>query len=216
MLGQRHTCDACGAFVGQRQEYCLTCGTRVFRPSGVVHELGVGWRRRLRWYPGDWIWPSLGALAIAAAGTAAAIAATTGPHHHSPGTLVALSPLVPIATHTVAPKPKPAPTPTPKPARETTPPTVVAKPKPKPKPAPPAGPISWPNQDGYTIVLASIPVGGGRPEANATAQRAIDAGLDPGYYVVFAGVYTSLQDAQAALAKATARFPNAYARQVSR
>src|SRR5581483_10658494 len=151
MLGQRHTCDACGAFVGQRQEYCLTCGTRVFRPSGVVHELGVGWRRRLRWYPGDWIWPSLGALAIAAAGTAAAIAATTGPHHHSPGTLVALSPLVPIATHTVAPKPKP-------------------------KPAPPAGPISWPNQDGYTIVLASIPVGGGRPEANATAQRAIDAG----------------------------------------
>ena len=42
------------------------------------------------------------------------------------------------------------------------------------------------------------------------------ASLHPGYYVVFAGVYDSLEEAQIAARRVAARFPNAYARQITR
>ena len=37
--------------------------------------LATAWRRRVPWYPGDWVWPVLGALIIAALGAALAILA---------------------------------------------------------------------------------------------------------------------------------------------
>jgi hypothetical protein len=42
------------------------------------------------------------------------------------------------------------------------------------------------------------------------------AGLRPGYYVVFTGVYDSIEEAQGKLAAASARFPGAYAKQIAR
>jgi hypothetical protein len=40
--------------------------------------------------------------------------------------------------------------------------------------------------------------------------------LHPGYFVVFSGVYDTLDDAQTAATRALGRFPNAYAREITR
>src|SRR5437868_14870027 len=67
-------CPRCGTPYSEGQEYCLQCGERLPRRGGLITRLGKGWRRRLGWYPGDWIWPALLALVIAgAAGAASAI-----------------------------------------------------------------------------------------------------------------------------------------------
>ncbi len=42
------------------------------------------------------------------------------------------------------------------------------------------------------------------------------ASLHPGYYVVFAGVYASLDQAQTAARSIGSKYPNAYARQITR
>jgi len=41
------------------------------------------------------------------------------------------------------------------------------------------------------------------------------ASLHPGYYVIFSGIYSSLEEAQSAVSKASTKFPSAYARQIS-
>jgi hypothetical protein len=95
-----------------------------------------------------------------------------------------------------------------------------------------AGRIAWPaTQDGWTIVLVSYPKLGGRASALATAARAVKAhlrqvgildsgtyaSLQPGYYVVFTGVYPSKDDADAGVSTARqAGFGGAYSRQISR
>src|SRR5947207_13450062 len=67
-------CARCGTPYSEGQEYCLQCGERLPRRGGLITRLGRGWRRRLGWYPGDWIWPALLALVIAgAAGAASAL-----------------------------------------------------------------------------------------------------------------------------------------------
>jgi hypothetical protein len=133
-------------------------------------------------------------------------------------TLIATSPVVPAPPTTVA-----APTTT---AARPTP----TRPKPQPKPAPKTL-SAWPPRDGYTVVLASIPARGtGRKDATAKAKAALAGGsrvvgildsstfasLHPGYYVVFAGIYDSLDEAQTAARALSGRYPNAYARQVTR
>jgi hypothetical protein len=211
------SCPSCGARLTPAQEYCLECGARLPRPRGLVHAFGSAWRRRLPWYPGDWIWPTLATLAIAAAGAAAAIASTGSSHATPLATSYALSRLepAPTATTAVAPAPRPAPRP--------------SAPAPTPKP-PPSALIGWPHTNGYTIVLASLPTSVGAAAAQAKAKEAIKAGLTqvgilissryaslhPGYYVVFSGVFQSLGDAQAGLSHVIARAPNAYARQIAR
>src|SRR6266568_2615061 len=60
-------CPRCGTPYSPSQEYCLECGAKLPTRSGVVALLGSAWRKRLGWYPGDWIWPSLLALMVAAA-----------------------------------------------------------------------------------------------------------------------------------------------------
>ncbi len=90
---------------------------------------------------------------------------------------------------------------------------------------------SWPQgREGYTIVLASVETSKGRAAAERKANQAIANGLtnvgilnssdfltlNPGYYVVFTGVYDTVAAAQSGLATARSRgFPLAYVREVS-
>jgi hypothetical protein len=189
-------CSSCGVAVESGQEYCLQCGKR------------LGGSRRSGRVPA-WIWASLGALAVAAGGAAAAIAATRDTESAGARTIVALSPLrhAPRAVPPRAKKPRAS-------TRRKSSRTL----------------IQWPAASGYTIVLASIPLRRGIGPAKAIAARALKrgfrqvgvllstsyAGLHPGYYVVFTGVYTSVEEAQGKLARAKARFPSAYARQITR
>jgi hypothetical protein len=88
----------------------------------------------------------------------------------------------------------------------------------------------WPlERSGFTIVLASLPVAGGLDAARAEAKRAAAAGLrhvgvlvsshfrnlNPGYDVVFCGIYATEQQAEAALGRAAAVYPAAYLRAVT-
>ena len=171
-------------------------------------------------YPGDWIWVAV-LLALVAAGSATAgiVSRRDSGSTTAARTIVATSPVVPAP-------------PTP-PAQTTT--TTPAKPSPRPGPSPkpPAtGALAvWPARNGYTVVLASIPARGtGLAEATAKAKQALGRGikdtgiltsanfasLHPGYYVVFAGVYATLDDAQTAARRISGSYPNAYARQVTR
>ena len=89
----------------------------------------------------------------------------------------------------------------------------------------------WPkNANGWTIVLVSYPKVNGRPAALQTATKAasrlnqvgvidssLHASLQPGYYVVFTGIYGSKSDADAAVSTTRqAGFGGAYSRQIAR
>ena len=94
------------------------------------------------------------------------------------------------------------------------------------------GRVVWPaNENGWTIVLVSYPKTNGRPAALQTADKGARSGLhqvgvldsslyaslQPGYYVVFSGVYPAKSDADAAVATARqAGFGGAYSRQIAR
>jgi len=171
-------------------------------------------------YPGDWIWASALLLLVAAGSAAAGIVAAQDTRTTaSTKTIVAISPVV-----TAPPAPPVTPTTT------TTAVTPVPAPRPAPKPKP-AAPIPWPARNGFTIVLASIPKrGSGRDDATAKAKDALRRGLrdvgiltsdrfsslHPGYYVVFSGIYASLDEAQTAARRVLSRYPNAYAREIAR
>jgi len=185
-------CRTCGAPAGHGQEYCLECGNRLV-PARHAPPLAA------------WIVPSLAALIVAAAGAAASIAATHGRTHRNSGAGVALSPL------------RPAP-----------PPPATSVPK---APASRASKlIAWPAGNGYTIVLASLPLSQGAAAARAKALKALEDGLprvgvlvsssypslQPGYYVVFSGIFASLAEAESSLGTAKSSFPAAYARPIAR
>ena len=221
MKAEPDACLACGTSAEPGQEYCLHCGARLV-PAPRVTAVGRAWERRIGRYPGDWVWASLLLLLVAAGSATAGIVAgrDTGTDGGSE-TIVATSPVVtaPPATTGATPAPQ---------VRTT------------PAPAPPAAPAprrrrsaltEWPARNGYTIVLASIPArGSGLQDATARAKAALAAGvrtvgvltsgrfasLHPGYYVVFAGIYASLEDAQTATRRISSKYPNAYARQIAR
>jgi len=213
----RATCPHCGAPHAPSQEYCLECGGRL-PGGGVVASLATGWRRRFRWYPGDWIWPAIVSLLVAVIATAVVVAATWSSGGGS--TIVATGPASTATTTTPA---------------EPTGATTIPEPAqpPPPPPPPPNGLIAWPaGRNGFTVVLESIPAGGsGRALAVARARAASTAGLPgvgvldssrfsslhPGYYVVFSGVYDSDAQAEQARTAASARgFQAAYVRQITR
>ncbi len=90
---------------------------------------------------------------------------------------------------------------------------------------------AWPaGRDGWTIVLVSLPEEAAAPPPRrrrgepgpAASPRPASSGssdfasLNPGYYVVFAGVFDSLDAATRALPDARAAFSTAYTRRVSR
>ena len=203
------------------QEYCLECGARLHTP-GLVPALAQSWRRRLRWYPGDWIWPSLLALLVAALAAAGAILWTRDAESAPSETLVGDTSPLPTTVVTTPPTTAAGPTV----------PTVTTKTTStnKARPCPPKL-IEWPrNRSAWTLVLASLPTSSGRKAAIAKARQALDAdlaqvgvldsarfsSLHPGYYVVFSGVYDSLGDAQDAVSEAAdAGYENAYARRIT-
>jgi hypothetical protein len=193
---------------------------------GLIPVLSTAWRRRISWYPGDWIWPVLGALLIAAAAAAIAIAATND-NGSATKTRAGTNDTVPAGTGPVANPPPPSDTGTgPEPTASV--PTTAPTQPPQPPP-PPATITTWPaGQNGWTIVLASVPQSAGRGAAAREAQKALGAGLSDvgvmnssqfsslhsGYFVVFSGIYSSEREARSNLGSAKGTFPQAYARQI--
>ena len=216
-MAQPDTCPACGTPAEPDQEYCLHCGARIV-PTRRLSSFGHAWQRRIGRYPGDWVFASLLLLLVAAGSATAGIVAGRDTETASgPGTIVATSPVV------SAPPSPPAQT---EPATTTT--STTTKPKP-PATRPKSSLATWPARDGFTVVIASIPARGtGLSDATAKAKEARTRGLragvlesgkfaslHPGYYVVFAGIYGSLEEAQRAARAAASKYPNAYAREVA-
>jgi hypothetical protein len=173
-------CPRCGEELSPGQEYCVECGLRLPGPDSVGYTRGAGrgWMRR-----------SLLALVVAGLGAAVAMAATGG----TGGTSTLLTATGGFATTPVAAGGPPG--------------TGSSK------------IVDWPAaQDGWTITLASLPQTGGRKVAVERAREArrrglatvgiLDssryASLHPGYWVVFAGVYTTEAEATSALQPARA------------
>jgi hypothetical protein len=215
------TCPRCGTETERLQEYCLECGLRLHTP-GVVPALAEGWRRRLHWYPGDWIWPSLLALVVAVAAGGAAIWWTRDAQSAASETLVGDTHQLPTVVETIEQTTAPtAPTTPTSTTRTSTAPQTPSRRR----------PIEWPRgRSGWTLVLASLPTSAEREAAVAKAERALEAGLPqvgvidssrfsslhPGYFVVFSGVYASLSAAQDAASRAAdAGYGNAYARRIT-
>jgi cell division septation protein DedD len=225
------TCPRCGTPREPTQQYCLECGLPLPQVSGRIARLRRGWITRLGWYPGDWVWVSLLTLLVAVAGATTAILVTQkrvpqGQTFAEPTTVPVQEPTaVPtvttptVDTSTLPSAPEPGTT------------TSRAKPKPKPKPRPRNGTLAWPNANGWTIVLVSYPKTTGEAGARTTAARAAKSGLSqvgvldssryaslqPGYFVVFTGIYGSKTDADAAVSTARqAGFGGAYSRQIAR
>src|SRR5512133_2506613 len=220
-------CPRCGTPYEPFQEYCLECGLRLPVSHGFIPVLASAWRRRLPWYPGDWIWPVLGLLIVAALAGAVAILAQKGNGESATKTRAETQPTVPLGTGTGATSPLP-----PTETSTSTLPTESAPttPEPPPPPPPPSNQLTvWPaGQNGWTIVLASVPQSAGRATAVSEARKALSAGLTDvgvinssefsslhsGYFVVFSGVYNSQSEARSALESAKGSYPQAYARQI--
>jgi hypothetical protein len=231
----RRFCARCGTEYEPLQEYCLECGERLPANRGLVGVLAAGWQRRFSWYPGDWIWPAFGLLALAAVATVLAIV-LGGRGSGGTKTVVATNEQVTLgpgaATGTVAPTIATGPLPTaPEPTTSTAPTATRARTRPTPTPNPNALAV-WPQgKSGYTIVLVSVPTSAGRDAAVARARVAKRNGLKPvgvldsanyssfhpGYYVVFYGIFSTASDAASGLALAHGHgFGDAYQKQVAR
>jgi len=217
-------CPRCRQPIEPGQEYCLECGARLpGPPTGVVAALGAAWRRRLRWYPGDWIWAALALLFIAALGALVAITASGGNSQET--TIVATTSPGVVTRQAVET------TPATTAASPTTAATATAPAATTETPAKPAAQTTlrvWPSgESGWTVVLRSE---ASRQGAIAQAHKAIHAGvrdvgvldsakyssLHPGYFVVFAGVYATQAAAENGLTAAAAKgYPDAYVPRVS-
>ena len=199
----------------RRRPVLPDCGLRLPVVAGTVPGLRRGWLRRFGWYPGDWVWLALLTLLVAAGGAAAAIVITDRDRTAAPIVLTA-APGISVGEPAVAQSTSPATVNTA---------TLPAAPEPG-APARPNGRLEWPaNVNGWTIVLVSYPKTNGRTTALATASRAakanlrqvgiIDSGgfasLQPGYFVVWSGIYASKSDADAGVGTARqAGFGGAY------
>ena len=218
------TCPRCGTPYEPYQEYCLECGLRLPVTAGIIPVLATAWRRRVPWYPGDWIWPVLGALIIASLGAALAILANRDNGESATKTRVETNQTVPVGTGTLPSSPPP-------PSETSTLPTAPEPTTVEPPPPPPPSNqlIEWPaGQNGWTIVLASVPQSAGRGAAASEGRKALSAGLTDvgvlnssefsslhsGYFVVFSGVYNSQAEARSNLSSAKSSYPQAYVRQI--
>jgi hypothetical protein len=223
-------CPRCGAAREPDQEFCLECGLKLPPTTGTLARVRRSWVKRIGWYPGDWVWTTLLALVVAAAGAAVAIVSTHDAQSSNTGTTFVLTNgSVPLTTPTVAP-PATVDTSTLPQAPEPTATTTTKKPKPPATAA--AGRTPWPvGHTGWTVVLESLPAtSGGRKTAEGRADRAARGGLPdvgilvssryatlhPGYFVIFSGIYDSRSQAESTLrAAAGAGFSAAYVRQIS-
>ncbi|HEU0302993.1 MAG TPA: hypothetical protein VFR32_00280 [Gaiellaceae bacterium] len=171
---------------------CTRCRAQL--AAGQEYCLECGLRRVTSRQPVHWAWPVLAAALVAAGGAAAAVATATD--DPGPATIVALQPLRPAS----------------------------------PQPTPGKATIrSWPRRNGYTIVLSVVPAATGTETARDRAAAAAAAGLPdvgilsssrysslhPGYWIVFTGVYRTLDEALAALPRAVRHTRTAYAQQIT-
>jgi hypothetical protein len=166
VAGAPEVCPVCGSRAQPAQEYCLDCGTRIV-PARRLSSIGHAWERRFGRYPGDWIWASLLLLLVASgSATAGIVAGRDTKTGRSSDTIVAMSPVV-----TAPPTPPAARRqPVPKTKTTTTPPAPARKAA--------QGLTQWPARNGYTVVLASIPVPrAGIDEARAKAKAARGSGV---------------------------------------
>ena len=202
-------CPRCGTPHADRQEYCLECGERLAGASGVVGFLGSAWRRRLGWYPGDWVWPALLALLVATGAGVVSAVWLADSSSSANDTVVRTQDRPTTAEPTVIP---PEPTTSAPTATGTTSTTAPPAP-PRPKPTL----VTWPaGKRGWTIVLDSVPTVNGRGAALAEARQALHLGmkevgvldssgfssLHPGYFVVFSGIYDNEPQAQSHIIEA--------------
>ena len=213
------SCPRCGALIEPGQEYCLECGLR--QPGGgLAGTVGTAWQQRVRRRLPGWLLPILAALLVAAVMTGVAILISNR-DDEGPEVIAATGPSS-ISTPTTETLP--------------TEPTTTAETEPEPtvtEPEPPAAPqlVDWPpSQNGYTIVIASMPASSGRAQAIRKAREVlasdlpevgvIDSGefssLHPGYYVVFSGIYDDQRAALRGIGRVQALYPAAYIRQISR
>ncbi|HZQ15184.1 MAG TPA: zinc ribbon domain-containing protein [Gaiellaceae bacterium] len=212
------SCPRCGSARGPDDRYCLDCGLALPRVTGRLPGLRRAWLRSVGWYPGDWIWGALLALLVAVAGTAAAIVVSG---RRAPKAIAVFT--APATVAVAAPTPVVSTTPR---SRTTATSTLPVPPEPGTN-----GRLTWPkDENGWTVVLVSYPKVSGRAQALDTAAKAarglrqvgiLDSGgfasLQPGYLVVFAGVYPSKAAADAAVPTARqAGFGGAYSRQIAR
>jgi hypothetical protein len=227
-----HRCPRCGAASRPGQEYCLECGLRLERSSGLIGALSRSWQDRFGWSPPEWIWAVLLALVVAViGGVVAVVLAASG--RSSTNAVIATQPgqphqpVTPTPTATVALPTVPSGTPT-----TSGPPQTPSTPPPAQTTPSAGGLTQWPaGRNGWTVVLESIPTSAGRGLALARARAALAAGLPqvgvlvsslfsslhPGYYVVFSGVYASQAAANAgAIAAGGKGFGAAYSRQITR
>jgi len=231
-------CPRCGAPHDLYQEYCLECGARL--PGAQIPAAFVRTELWSRDSPA-WLWAALLALFLVAlvAGAIAAVAATKDDEKGrvvvsagtgttatvgtiDPGTQT-ISPTASIETITSPTTQTVATLDTSTLTTATTSTTTTTT---------QSGNIrSWPSgKEGYTVVLASVETSKGRDDAEQKANQAIANGLtdvgilnssdfltlNPGYYVVFKGVYDTAAAAQSGLATArSSGFPLAYVREVS-
>jgi hypothetical protein len=197
-------CPRCAAPYADGQEYCLECGGRLPAAPGLTTRLGNRWRRRLGWYPGDWIWPALLALAVAVGAGVLSAIFLADESSSAGGTLVRT-----LERPSTQPQREGPPEPTIT-APTTTAATGTTQRKPPPPPPKPKL-VFWPaGKSGWTIVLDSVPTTNGRAGAVAEARQALGLGmkqvgvidssgfssLHPGYFVVFAGIYDTEAEAQ--------------------
>jgi hypothetical protein len=214
------TCPHCGAERAADQAFCVECGYALPPVRGRVASLRRRWVRRLGWYPGDWVWPSLLALVVAAVAAAGAVEISHQRDSGGQHVITALGDVPvqqPVAAPEVTKAPGTLPVP-PEPSRTT--PSKHAK-----------GNQVWPaGTSGWTIVLVSYPKTAGRPAAQVTADKAARSGLgevgvldsngypslQPGYFVVFSGIYDTQAQANSAVTGAhQAGFGAAYSRQIA-
>lgn len=185
-------CPRCGEHIGLGQEFCLECGARIPGPQvrDPGRDPGRGWVRR-----------TLVGLAAAVAGAAVAIAATSRTNGEDQ---------LLTATGGFA----------------TTPATGTDS---GPTGGSRAGLVDWPaTQEGWTIAVATLPQAGGKKPATARAREAGRSGLEtvgildtsryaslhPGYWLVFAGVYSSEAEATSSLPPARAFARTAVVRRI--
>ncbi len=197
-------CPRCAAPYAEGQEYCLECGERIPAAPGLTTRLGNRWRRRVGWYPGDWIWPALLTLVVAVVAGLLSAIFLADESSSAGGTLVRTLERPSTVPQGQAPtEPTTAPT--------TTTATTGTTPRKPPRPLRKAALVFWPaGKSGWTIVLDSVPATNGRTGAVAEAKQAARLGmkevgvldssrfssLHPGYFVVFAGIYDTEAEAQ--------------------
>jgi hypothetical protein len=213
-------CPQCGSPAERGQEMCIVCGSRI--TAAPVADSGRGWK----------LPAALAGLGVLLIGVAIAfgVVELTRDDDVKKDDVADLSP-----TTTAPPANQPAPaTPPPATGTPTTPEIPPATQEPQPQdpdtnttPSPStSGPSEWPEgKTAYTVVLVSAT---NRNAADAKAEQAVKRGIEagvlrsddfstlrPGYWVVFAGQFSSSEEAtRAADRYAEQGFGGGYPRQV--